>query len=109
MNDERIMRGSGNVFADLGFADAATHRLKAELVRKLDSILKARGLSQSAAARIVGVDQPDLSRLLGGRFRDMSVERLLRMLTRLECEVDISVRHGGKTVGQAIHLDGMAA
>lgn len=105
MSDEAIQDSSGNVFADLGFADPATHKLKAELVRKLDSIMKARGLSQSAAARIIGVGQPDLSRLLCGRFRDMSVERLLRMLTRLDCNVDISVQFDGRTVGEPIHLE----
>ncbi|MEO7680456.1 MAG: XRE family transcriptional regulator, partial [Sphingomonas sp.] len=61
MSDETIHDGSGNVFADLGLADPATHKLKAELVRKLDSILKSRDLSQSAAARLIGVGQPDLS------------------------------------------------
>src|SRR3546814_12756315 len=75
MSDDVIHEGSGNVFADLGFADPATHKLKAELVRRLDSILKSRGLSQSAAARLIGVGQPDLSKLLNGRFREMSVDR----------------------------------
>jgi predicted XRE-type DNA-binding protein len=109
MSDDMIREGSGNVFADLGFADPATHKLKAELVRKLNSIMKARGLSQSAAARLIGVGQPDLSKLLHGRFREMSVERLLRMLTRLDCDVDISVQFEGQAVGDAIHLDAVAA
>ncbi|HVI97529.1 MAG TPA: helix-turn-helix transcriptional regulator [Sphingomonas sp.] len=109
MSDDVIHEGSGNVFADLGFADPATHKLKAELVRRLDSILKSRGLSQSAAARLIGVGQPDLSKLLNGRFREMSVERLLRMLTRLDCDVDINVQFDGQTVGDAIHLDAVAA
>lgn len=100
---------SDNVFADLGFADPVTHKLKAELVRKLNSIMKARGLSQSATARLIGVGQPDLSKLLGGRFREMSVERLLRMLIRLDCDVDISVQFEGHAVGEAIHLEAMAA
>lgn len=109
MSDDTIHEGSGNVFADLGFADPVTQKLKAELVRKLDSILKSRGLSQSAAAKLIGVGQPDLSKLLGGRFREMSVERLLRMLTRLECDVDISVQWEGHAVGDAIHLDAVPA
>ena len=100
----KVERGSGNVFADLGFADAAGQHAKAELVRKLAAVMAERGLSQSAAARLVGVSQPDISRLLGGRFRDVSVERLLRMLQRLDCEVDIIVQHAGHDVGEAIHL-----
>lgn len=109
MSDDMVHEGSGNVFADLGFAEPVSHRLKAELVRKLDSIMKSRGLSQSAAARLIGVGQPDLSKLLNGRFREMSVERLLRMLTRLDCDVDINVQFEGRAVGEAIHLDAVAA
>jgi predicted XRE-type DNA-binding protein len=109
MSDDMIHEGSGNLFTDLGFADPATHKLKAELVRKLDSILKSRGLSQSAAARQIGIGQPDLSKLLRGRFREMSVERLLRILTRLDCDIDISVQFEGHAVGDAIHLDAVAA
>ena len=100
----RIERGSGNVFADLGFADAAGHRAKAELVRKVAAVMAERKLSQSAVAKLVGVSQPDISRLLSGRFRDVSVERLLRMLQRLDCDVDIVVQHAGHEVGEAIHL-----
>jgi|CXWL01.1.fsa_nt_gi predicted XRE-type DNA-binding protein len=109
MSTDMIQESSGNVFADLGFVDPASHRLKAELVRKIDSILKARGLTQSAAACLIGIGQPDLSRLLQGRFRNMSAERLLRMLTRLDCEADISVQREGRSIGAAIHLEAAAA
>jgi len=101
----KVERSSGNVFADLGFADPAAHQAKAGLVRKLAAVMAERGLSQSAAARLVGVSQPDISRLLAGRFRDVSVERLLNMLRRLDCEVDIIVQHAGHEVGEAIRLD----
>lgn len=95
---------SGNVFADLGLAGAADLNLKAELAIKLREIMRRRGLSQTAAARITGVSQPDLSRLLRGRLRDLSVERLLRALGSLETEIDISVRFNGEPVGEPIHL-----
>lgn len=101
----KIERSSGNVFADLGFADPGAHQAKAGLVRKLAAVMAERKLSQSAAARLVGVSQPDISRLLAGRFRDVSVERLLRMLRMLDCEVDIIVQHAGHEVGEAIHLE----
>jgi predicted XRE-type DNA-binding protein len=101
----KVEQSSGNVFADLGFADAAGHRAKAELVRRFAAVMTKRGLSQSAAGRIVGVSQPDISRLLSGRFRDVSIERLLRMLQKLDCEVAITVQHAGHVVGQIIHLE----
>ena len=84
--------GSGNVFADAGLPDAEVHLLKAQLVSRLDDILRERGLTQSAAARLLGVAQPDLSNVLRGRFRGYSVERLLRFLTALDQDVTIEVR-----------------
>ncbi len=98
--------GSGNVFADAGLRDAEVHLLKAQLVSRLDDILRARGLTQSAAAKLLGVAQPDLSNVLRGWFRGYSVERLMRFLTALGCEVDIVVRSPGEpaTWADTIHL-----
>lgn len=90
--DVAISRGGGNVFADLGYPDAETHRLKAELVTRIDQILRARRLTQVQAAALLGLSQPDVSRLLRGHFRDYSVERLLRLLMALGRDVDIVVR-----------------
>jgi predicted XRE-type DNA-binding protein len=95
MSDKRnvaIRRGTKNVFADLGFPDADTHLLKAQLMNHVQETMQDRNLNQTNAARIMGVSQPDLSRMLKGQFRDVSVERVMRMLTRLGCEVDIVVR-----------------
>ena len=97
MNDDdaTITRGSSNVFADLGFAEPETHLLKAGLVTRIRAIIGDNGFSQSEVAKRVGLSQPDVSRLLRGQFRDVSVERLLRILTRLGCDVDIVVRSQG--------------
>jgi predicted XRE-type DNA-binding protein len=91
-----IRRGTNNVFADLGFPDPQTHWLKAELMSRVQTILEERQLTQIEAAGIVGVSQPDLSRMLNGRFREVSVERILRMLTRLGCEMEIVVKPRGR-------------
>ena len=88
----KIERGSGNVFADLGCPDAETHLLKAELVTRIDNIIRQRGLKQVEAARLLGLSQPDVSRLLQGSFREYSVERLLRLLTALGRNVEIVIR-----------------
>ncbi|MGQ3045860.1 MAG: helix-turn-helix domain-containing protein [Niveispirillum sp.] len=92
MTANSIDQRTGNVFADLGMPDPESHLLKAQLVARLASVLKDQGLTQADAAQRVGVSQPDISRLLCGQFRDISVERLLRMLVRLGCAVDIVVK-----------------
>ena len=95
-SDTRIKRGTKNVFADLGLPDAETHLLKAELVTRIQGVITAQELTQVTAAKRMGLSQPDVSRLLNGQFRDVSVERLMRLLTRLGCDVDITIRNHGK-------------
>ncbi len=97
MNRERsiVERGSNNVFADLRRPDAETHLLKAELVTRIGKIIRQRGLKQVEAAKLLGLSQPDVSRLLRGSFREYSVERLLRLLTTLGRDVEIVIREPG--------------
>ena len=95
-SDERVERGTGNVFADLGRRDAEVHLVKAELVTRIDQILRKRRLTQTQAAKLLGLSQPDVSRLLRGDFRDYSVERLLRLLTALGRDVEIVIREPRK-------------
>jgi predicted XRE-type DNA-binding protein len=106
---KQIIESSGNVFADLGMANAEEHMLKAGLVSKLAEVIRALELSQTAAAKLTGISQPDLSRVLRGRFRDMSADRLIRALIRLGTEVEIDVSRGGEPVGEPIHLEAVAA
>ena len=81
--ETRIARGTKNVFADLGFPDAETHLLKAELVTRIQRVITAQALTQAAAAKRLDLCQPDVSRLLNGQFRDVSVEHLRRLLARI--------------------------
>jgi predicted XRE-type DNA-binding protein len=101
-----IVRGTNNIFADLGYADAETHLLKVKLVTRIQKAITAQKLTQVAAAKRMGLSQPDVSRLLNGQFREISVERLMRLLTRLGCDVDITIRTHGKRAlpRDTIHL-----
>ena len=83
---------SGNIFADLGLPNAEEHQLKAALVVQLKRLTKERKLTQTAAAKLIGIKQPDLSNILRGQFRGYSVERLMRMLTAFEQDVEIRTR-----------------
>jgi predicted XRE-type DNA-binding protein len=91
-NKKRYETGSGNVFKDIGVPNAEEHLVKAQLVFKIDTILKKRGLKQVEAAAMFGVRQPDVSKMLRGEFRQFSVERLLRFLVALNQDVEIVVK-----------------
>jgi len=90
---------SGNVFADLGLPDSEDRMLKAGIVIELRRLIKERELTQVKAAKLVGVSQPDLSHLLRGDFDDYSAERLMKMLTAFEQDIEIIMkphRKGGQ-------------
>jgi predicted XRE-type DNA-binding protein len=89
--DITIHSGSTNVYADLGYPDAESMKIKAALVSRLASILKARRYSQTRAAEITGLPQPKLSAILRGQFRGVSEEKLMRCLTALGQDVKIVV------------------
>jgi predicted XRE-type DNA-binding protein len=89
--------GSGNVFADIGLPDADELLIKAQLVYKIDGLMKKRALKQVEAAKLFGVKQPDVSKMLRGDFRQFSVERLMRFLVALGQDVEIVVKpHRGR-------------
>src|SRR5260370_8904440 len=83
-----------NVWLQLGFPEAEEHYLKAELVVRLDKAIRSLGLTQRAAARRVGTTQPELSKILGGKFSDVSLERLMRFLTALGYHIEIKIGPG---------------
>lgn len=81
-----------NIFADLGRPDAATHYLKAQIVAELYRLATVRKLTQAKAGDLMGISQPEVSRLFKGHFREYSVERLLAFLTAFDCDVEIVAR-----------------
>jgi predicted XRE-type DNA-binding protein len=94
-------RGSGNVFADIDLPNASEHLIKAELVFKIDRLLKSKKLKQVEAAKLFGVKQPDVSKMLRGDFRQFSVERLMRFLVALGQDVEIVVKPHRGELGEA--------
>jgi predicted XRE-type DNA-binding protein len=97
--------GSRNVFKDIGIPNAEEHLIKAQLVFKIDAIMKDRGLKQVEAADLFGIRQPDISKMLRGEFRQFSVERLLRFLVALDQDVEILVKpHRDSKNAPALHV-----
>ena len=87
-----VEKGSGNVYADLGFPDSEDMLVKAQLVTKVAEIIRQRRLTQKEAAKLLRLTQPKISRLLRGQFRGISERRLLRCLTQLGRDVQIVVK-----------------
>ena len=83
--------GTGNVFADLGYADAKERTLKVELALEVNRVLKQRKLTQARSAELLGIVQPHVSDLVRYRLNRFSVERLMRFLTQLGKDVEIRI------------------
>jgi predicted XRE-type DNA-binding protein len=83
--------GTGNVFADLGYADAKERTLKVELALEVNRVLKQRKLTQAQAAELLEIAQPHVSDLVRYRLNRFSAERLMRFLTQLGKDVEIRI------------------
>jgi len=88
----KVTPGSGNVFADLGLPEAAAEFVKAQLAYRLAKRIEALGLTQTAAAKRLGLSQPDISRLMKNRPTGFSTGRLLALLNALDLDIDIVLR-----------------
>ena len=87
-----IEQGGPNIFADLGLADADSHFLKAQIVAEIYRLAHGRKLTQAKAGKLLGISQPEVSRLFRGQFREYSIERLMRFLARFDRDVEIVAR-----------------
>jgi len=92
MSDIKVTRSSGNIFKDLGLPDADELLAKADLAIEISWIIRDRGLTQTEAAEILGVDQAKVSALMRGKLAGFSMERLYRFLNALGRDVQIVVK-----------------
>ena len=106
MTDEslEIVRGSGNLYRDLGIADAEARQLKAILAAEVLKTLEAHGLSTRRAQEITGIDHGDFARVRRARLERFTIERLMTMLERLgqRVEVKVSVKHAASAKARAL-------
>ena len=88
-----IVRSSGNVFEDLGFApEEAEHlRIRSALMATLRQVIEDRGLTQAKAATLLGVTQPRISDLMRGKIDLFSIDTLVDMLARAGLQVKLRV------------------
>jgi predicted XRE-type DNA-binding protein len=97
----KIEAGSDNIFADLNLPDAGTHFLKAQIVAEIYRLSNERKLTQAAAGKLMGISQPEVSRMFKGHFREYSIERLIGLLTSFDRDVEIVVKPHRKKTGKA--------
>ena len=78
----RLRQSSENVFSDLGFSEDEAENLKirADLMIELTKLIEAQGLTQAAAAGVLGVTQPRVSDLIRGKIDRFSIDTLIEML-----------------------------
>lgn len=94
-----VHRGSGNVFPDLGLADAEKLKIKTGLVIEIRKAMRIRGLTQQEAAKRMGITQPKVSDMVRGDFTNLSERKLMDCLTRLGYEIEIKVRPAKAEIG----------
>lgn len=87
-----IEKGGDNIFADLDLPDAEAHFLKAQIVSEIYRLCTARQLTQARAGKLMGISQPEVSRMFKGNFREYSIDRLMGFLTGFDRDVEIVVR-----------------
>ena len=93
MNDTILVEeSSGNVFADLGYPNAEEALAKARLAQRIAAVLEQKRLTQVQAAKLLGIDQPKVSKLRRGQLREFSTERLFRFLNALDQDVEIVIK-----------------
>lgn len=94
MSGLAMTKGSGNVFADLGFAsdEAQNLLLRSQTMLAMTNWYEASGLTQAQAARVLGVTQPRLNQMLKGKINEFSLDALVNMATRAGMRVGLTIK-----------------
>ena len=92
----QIEKSSGNIFADIGFANYQEMLVKANLALKISEIITQRRMTQMEAALVLGIPQPKLSKLLRGQFHGVSETKMLECLNKLGRDIQIVIRKANR-------------
>jgi predicted XRE-type DNA-binding protein len=99
-----VTRSSGNVFEDLGLPNPDERLAKAQIAYLINTTIKERQLTQEEAAAVLGIDQPNVSRLARGRLAGFSLERLFHFLTLLDLNVEVNVTRKAENQARGVVL-----
>lgn len=103
MTELQTIRGSGNVFADLGFGpqEAQNLLLRSQTMMVISQWYANSGLTQAAAAKTLGLTQPRLNQLLKGKIGEFSLDALVNLATRAGMRVGLTIRPMPKVSARA--------
>lgn len=91
-SNEKVHRGTGNVFADIGVAHPDRVLVRAQVMSRIAEILKERGMTQKKASKLLGIPQSKISCLMNGKLSMFSLEHLFELLNALDRDVEIIIK-----------------
>lgn len=89
---ETVVVGTGDVFRDLGFKDAAERKLRVQLAMRVNELIKEHKLAQTKVSELFGIPQPHVSELKNFKLSRFSSERLMHFITLLDRDIEILIR-----------------
>ena len=104
MSNQNYTVSTGNVYEDIGLNDAAAMKIKADAVMILSKAIADSGMTQAEAARVLGIDQPKISKILRGQFRSLSLDKIFSYLTALNKDINITVSEKREDTAH-MHMD----
>lgn len=100
INQQPVLQGSANVYADLGLPNASKLLIKTGLVVQIRKAMRAFGLNQQQAATRMGISQAKVSAMMRGDFSNLSERKLMDCLNRLGFDIEINIRPATSEIGQ---------
>lgn len=107
---EDVIASSGNIFEDLGLSEPQDRLAKADVAIRIEEMIAQRGLTQTQAARCMGLTQPQVSNIVRGRLTGFTLDRLFLCLNALGQDVEIRIRaRSGAVAATYVHSPPTAA
>lgn len=89
---EKVVRGSGNIFANIGDPEPERTLARAQIMSRIADIIEQRGLTQAQAAKILGIPQPRVSNLMSEKLSMFSLDHLFQLLNALDRDIEIVIK-----------------
>lgn len=90
-DDMELVRGSGNVYRDLGRPNAGLEQARAIIAAKIIGVLNERELSTRDAEKLTGVSHSEFSRIRNAQLRRFTLDRMIAILGKLDEDVEVNV------------------